>query len=132
MSQTYKFKSLAIANNGKEENAYEEAEKLNVFTLGESKTIDFKLKDGSRQCFHYSHLITSWFGKEEEVQVLKIFFSTHLLSIKGYCLEELYDHLLQHKIKNITEHDERYTSITDEGKVFVIEIDIAWKKKLQE
>ena len=128
MSQTYKFKSLAISNNGKEKETYDETDKLNVFTLSESKTIDFKLKDGARQCFHYSHFITSWLGKDDELQIIKIFFSTHLVTIKGYCLEELYDHLIEHKVKNITEHDERYASMVDEGKVFVIEIDIAWKK----
>lgn len=132
MSQTYKFKSLAISNNGKENDAHEQTEKLNVLTLGESKTIDFKLKDGSRQCFHYSHFITSWLGKEEEVQVLKIFFSTHLVTIKGYCLEKLYGHLIEHKVKSITEHDERYGSMVDEGKVFVNNIEISWKNKSQE
>ena len=128
MSQTYKFKSLAISNNGKEGNTYEEIEKLNVFTVGESKTIDFKLKDGARQCFHYSHFITSWLGKDDELQIIKMFFSTHLVTIKGYCMEELYDYLIEHKVKNITEHDERYASMVDEGKVFIIKIWIEWKK----
>ena len=129
MSQTYKFKSLVIANNGQDDETKDQTEKLTVFSLSESKTIDLKLKDGTRQCFHYSHFITSWLGKDDELQIIKMFFSTHLVTIKGYCLEELYNHLIEHKVKNITEHDERYISMVDEGKVFVTEIDIEWKNK---
>ncbi|MEM6813267.1 MAG: hypothetical protein AAF600_02620 [Bacteroidota bacterium] len=130
MNQNYKFKTLTIANHGKiRESQEEEIEKLNVFTRGDSKTIDFKLRRGLRQCFHYSHFITGWLGKEDERQVIKMFFSTHLVTIGGYCLEELYDHLIEHKVKDITENDERYASMVDEGKVFVTKIDIAWKKE---
>lgn len=90
------------------------------------------VKDGTRQNFHYSHFITSWLGKEDSLQVIKIFFSTHLVTIKGYCLEELYDHLIEHGVKNIIEHDERYISMVGEDKVFVTDIDIAWKKEKTE
>ncbi|WP_136468931.1 hypothetical protein [Flagellimonas onchidii] len=132
MSQTYKFKSLSITNNDKIKDNYQEDENLSVFALGESKTIDFRLKGGSRQCFHYTHFISAWMGKEDELQFIKIFFSTHLVTIKGYCLEELYDCLIEHKVKNITEYDERYASMVEESKVFVIEIEISWKKDREE
>lgn len=127
MNRNYNFKSLSIVENNLEEKTTN-SDELNVFTLGESKCLDLKLKDGSRQSFHYSHFITSWLGKEDDLQVIKIFFSTHLVTIKGYCLEELYNYLIDHKVKNISEHDERYISPMDEDKVFVSEIETKWKK----
>ena len=127
MSQTYKFKSLQISKKEQEQETSAE-DKLTVFTLAESKTLDFKLKDGTRQNFHYSHFITAWLGNEDNLNIIKVFFSTHLVTIKGYCLEELYDHLIEHAVKNIIEHDERYISMVADDKVFVTDIDIAWKK----
>lgn len=131
MSQTYKFKSLQISKNEEEQEASKE-EQLTVFTLGESKTIDFNLKDGTRQNFNYSHFITSWLGNEDNLNVIKIFFSTHLVTIKGYCLEELHEQLIEKRVKSIIENDIRYQSMVDKGKCFVIELNIFWKKEYRE
>ena len=127
MSQTYRFKSLQISKS-EESQVSPDDEKLTVYTVGETKTIDFILKDGTRQNFNYNHFITSWLGIEDNLNIIKIFFSTHLVTIKGYCLDDLYNHLLEHAIKSIKEHDERYISMAEETDVFVTEIDIQWKK----
>ncbi|MAU70846.1 MAG: hypothetical protein CML04_02025 [Pseudozobellia sp.] len=128
MSQTYRFRSLEISKDEQTQGERVD-ENMNVFDVGETKTIDFRLRSGVRQCFQYSHFITAWYGSEDNKSIIKLFFSTHLVTIKGYCLDNLYNHLLEHAIKSIQEQDERYISIVKENAVFVSDIGIQWKKE---
>ena len=123
----YNFKSLRY--QASETNAQDTAaEKLTVFELGESKTIDFVSLDGTRQNFPYIQYLTCWLGKDEKEWALKIFFSTHLVTIKGFCLERLYEAILEMKVKSVTAHDERYADMIDEDETFVSSIRVSWKK----
>ena len=131
MSQNYKFKSLQIDKSGqnKEDKAEKAPNSVTVFETGETRTIDFVLTDGTRQNFAYSHYLTSWLGKDGNDRVIKIFFATHLVTVKGYCLDELYDGLTGFSVKSIQAHDERYADMVEEDKTFVTDIKIAWKKE---
>jgi len=127
MSQKYKFKSLQYSEEEKVQEIT--GEKLTVFETGETKTIDFILLDGTRQNFACAHYMTAWLGKEDNDRVIKIFFATHLVTIKGYCLDELYDELIKLSVTFIKAHDERYVDMVDEDKAFVTDIKVAWKKE---
>lgn len=133
MSQNYNFKSLQIVNNDKnKENTRNEPNDLTVFVIGETKTIDFIMLDGTRQNFSYSHYLTSWLGKEDENSVIKIFFATHLITIKGYCLNDIYNHLTTFSIKTLKAMDKRYIQDINEQKPFITDILITWKKENEE
>ena len=124
----YNFKSLRYQSP--EANTNDTAtEKLTVFELGESKTIDFVSLDGTRQNFPYIQYLTCWFGKEENERSIKIFFSTHLVTIKGFCLEKLYEALLEMKVKSVRAHNERYADMIGEDATFVSSIRVSWKKE---
>lgn len=127
MSQNYKFKSLQFSEEKKEKE--KTGEKLTVFEVGETKTIDFILLDGTRQNFAYAHYMTAWLGKEDKDRIIKIFFATHLITIKGFCLDELYDELTKLSVITIKAHDERYADIIEEDKSFVTDIKIVWKRE---
>ncbi len=127
MSQNYKFKSLQIAES--DHKKAEDPNKLTVFEVGETRTIDFTLLDGTRQNFAYIHYLTAWLGKDGDDRVIKIFFATHLVTIKGYCLDDLYDELIKLSVKYIKAHDERYADMIEEDKAFVTDIKITWKKE---
>lgn len=130
MSQTYKFKSLEIAKNRKEKAKTEKnPNSLTVFEIGDTKTIDFELLDGTRQNFTYAHYLSSWLGKDGEDRIIKIFFATHLITIKGYCLNEIYDALASFNLKHLKANDERYLKTLEEGKSFITDIEIVWKKE---
>ncbi len=134
MSQTYKFKSLEIAKDDqKNKQAEKDPNGITVFEIGDTRTIDFILKDGTRQCFLYSHMLTSWLGKdgntEKKERVIKIFFATHLITIKGYCLDEIYNTLTTLSVKSIKSHDERYADMVAEDQAFVTDINVSWKKE---
>ena len=128
MSQKYKFRSLQIVENSKKNKVKKESpQTLTVFQVGETKTLDFELLDGTRQNFAYSHYLTSWIGKDGSERVIKIFFATHLVTIKGYCLDEVYKYLSKLSLKSIKANDRRYLSATDESKAFVTSIEIKWR-----
>jgi len=73
------------------ENEQANPNEIEVFKIGETKTIDLIIKDGMRQNFPYSHYLSAWLDKEDEDRVLKIFFATHLITVQGYCLDEIYN-----------------------------------------
>lgn len=128
MSQNYKFLSDQFTETDHEnENQQVSPNEIEVFKTGNTKTIDFVLKDGTRQNFPYSHYLTAWLTKEEENRVIKVFFATHLVTIHGYCLDEIYNQLIQFKIALIKPNDLRYLDDVEEGKPFVSNITIEWK-----
>jgi hypothetical protein len=129
MSQNYNFKSLQIADNSEKQKEETNTEELKVFEVGNTKTINFIMLDGTQQNFHYSHYITSWLGKENDETVIKIFFATHLVTIRGVCLGKVYKELSEFKLKSIIENDERYYNETNKNKGFIKKIEILHRKK---
>ena len=73
--------------------------------------------------------MTAWKGVENDERFIKIFFATHLVTIKGYCLDQLYDHLIQFNLKKVVENDERYLKDFGDKEVFVVGLSIEWKGK---
>ncbi|GAB1856128.1 hypothetical protein MHTCC0001_09630 [Flavobacteriaceae bacterium MHTCC 0001] len=136
MSQTYKFKSLEIAQKGQEKPKETKADNpntLTVFETGETRTIDFIQKDGTRQNFAYSHYITAWLGQDKESEkserYIKIFFATHLITVYGYCLDILYNTLISFSVKSIKVYDIRYLDMVDDNQAFVTGIKVNWRKE---
>lgn len=130
MSQNYDFKSL---HYGEDENGQDKPnashKTLTVFEIGESKTIDFIKKDNTRQNFPYSHYLTAWTELEDKKRMIKIIFATHQVTINGYCLDIIYDHLRQFNLKSLKANDERYTSDFPDDAPFITSIIIEWKRK---
>ena len=133
MSQNYNFKSLSVAKNGqdKKEAKTGDPNVLTAFEIGETRTIDFISLDGTRQNFTYTHYLTSWLGKDGDERVIKIFFATHLVTIKGFCLDALYDALTKLSVISVKANDERYQSLIENGKTFVTDIKVIWKKEIE-
>ncbi len=127
MGDNYSFKTLTLVRqNGKPEEK-DDANDLKVYETGDTRTIDFIQKNGTRQCFAYSHMLTAWYGKENEDRVVKVFFATHTVTIYGYCLEGIYEHLCSQNIKSVKAHDERYSDLVQEGNPFIIRLKVEWR-----
>ena len=137
MSQNYKFKSLQIADaeNNKGKKSEKDSNALTVFEIGETRTIDFELLDGTRQNFAYAHYLTAWLGKEKVGQkterVIKIFFATHLVTIHGYCLDKIYNTVTTQTLKYLRANDERYLEMIDDTQPFVRHIEVKWRGEEQ-
>ncbi len=102
------------------------------YTTGKTKTINFVKADGSKQMFPYSQLITAWTEHTDEENVIKIFYSTHLVTFKGYNLDTIYEAIDKQNLKSLTAQDDRYFNLSNEKKVFVKGIEIEWKKATQQ
>jgi hypothetical protein len=130
MSQNYKFKSLEIIKETqKKQDQNYNSEDLKVYEVGDTRTIDFVMLDGTRQNFPYSHYLTSWLGMENEERVIKIFFATHLVTIKGYCLDQIYNELIVFNLKSLKSNTERYLGNVNTDTPFITSISITWKKE---
>ena len=127
MNQNYNFKSLQYSEDDKEQKT--NPDEIKVFEKAETKTIDFIQKDGTRQSFPYAHFMTAWMGRDNDERFIKIFFATHLVTIKGYCLDQIYNHLVQFELKKVIENDERYLKDVKDNEVFVVSLTIEWKGK---
>ncbi len=99
------------------------------YSTGETNTINFIKADGSQQVFPYSQLITVWTEHTEEENVIKVFFATHLVTIKGLNLNVIYEALTSQNLLSMMAQDERYLKARDQKKAFVKGIEIKWKNK---
>lgn len=129
MSQKYKFKSLSIVDKDQQSDGSNDPNALMVYETGETKTIDFIKKDGTKQNFPYSHYMSAWYEKEQDKNewYIKVFFATHMVTINGVCLEVIYEQLKQFSLKSLQAHDLRYVDDVPEGSPFVLSIIIEWK-----
>lgn len=127
MSQKFRFRTLDKVEQNLPKPKADDL--LQVYEKGESRTIDLSFKDGTRQHFAYSHYITGWYGKDNDEWVIKLFFATHIVTIHGYCLEELYENITLLKVKKVTAYDERYLNMVGESDPFVTDIVVKWKNK---
>lgn len=97
------------------------------YETGDTKSIDFIKADGTRQMFPYSQLITAWTEFTDEHQVIKLFFSTHLITLSGYNLGEIYDHIQGQALRRLMVRDARYLNTAKEKQPYVTGIGIEWK-----
>ena len=98
-----------------------------IYETGDHKMLDLQLLNGERQQFNYGYFITAWTETETDAKVIKLFFTTHMVTIKGYCLDEIFDNLLTHTVTSIRANDIRYADSADDDAPFVTNIEIKWK-----
>ena len=91
--------------------------------------MDLYLKDGSRHLLHYSYLIYAELETTENVQVIKMFQTTHMIIIRGYRLEVLYEKIKGHNLEYIKESNQTELAIADDNEPFISEIEIDWRSK---
>lgn len=97
------------------------------FKSGDTGTMDFIKQGGTRQMFPYSQLITTWTEKSDEHNLIKLFFSTHHVALKGFNLSALYELIRKQNLEIVISRDERYLNTAKDNQPYVIEIDIEWK-----
>ncbi len=93
---------------------------------GYGRNICFVKDDGSKIFLSYGHLITGEYNPDENIILLA--FTSHTISLKGVCLEELFYKLMQQLVKQVVCADSRYDIINDEKNAAVYEIVITVKE----
>ncbi len=106
---------------------YKQSDKNNeCFKTGETNTINFVKADGSQQMFPYSQLITAWTEHTDEENVIKVFFSTHQVTIKGLNLSVIYKTMTNQNLLSLSAQDQRYLKVKKQKKAFIKRIKIEW------
>ena len=95
-----------------------------VYKTGDLRTVDFQMLNGDRQNFNYGHHIKAWLGQEDGKTFIRVFFSTDTVTIKGFCLDSLYEDFRKLNVIAVRANDQRYhnTMNTDENEPFVTDI----------
>lgn len=121
MGLTDKFDEM---NGGKKNNPEKQGgqpnEPVNYPTAGDVRNLCFVQPDGKRQFLNYAYLISGEY--DPEASEIKLTYTTHVVALKGYNLEALFESLMVQVPKEIVGIDNRYSEESNEATTGVIEI----------
>lgn len=111
-------------NGGQKENPKKEDgqpdEPVNYPTTGDVRNLCFVQPDGKRQFLNYAYLISGEY--DPEASEITLTYTTHIVTVKGYDLNEIYEALMGQVVKKIVAVDERYRSTRESGAITAIYI----------
>lgn len=93
-------------------------------TAGHVRNICFVWPDGKKAFYNYAYLVAGEFEPNGEQNEIRLSFSSHNVTLKGYSLETLYMALLDHLPRIITASDPRYILDDDKAHEIVVEITV--------
>ncbi|MCF0075235.1 hypothetical protein LZD49_32430 [Dyadobacter sp. CY261] len=94
-----------------------------MHSLGHARNLCLVWPDGRRAFFNYAYLISADFNPGNEMNLIKLGFSSQTVVLKGYGLESLFMQLLDHLPKIIAMIDKRYTMNDESSQVLEIIIE---------
>lgn len=118
MSLTYKFDRLGEGQNDKD--ALGDIERFDG--AASVRNVAFVNKDGVRIFLNYAYLIAAEYKPEDSE--LRLFFSSHIVSMKGRNLDALFEEFKNHGPKTVACGDERYAAMEEDDKIYITNIDI--------
>ena len=96
---------------------------IQQFSFHEGNIITRKLciawHTGRKMVFHYAHFVTCDFDPILDCMILE--FMTRTVTLKGYCLDILYESFLLDKPYTIAVNSERYAEMREPDQPFIIE-----------
>ncbi|MCF2491124.1 hypothetical protein [Dyadobacter sp. CY347] len=129
MNQAFKtrFDQMRESNPAKTEM---EPGDINVHTnplfhsVGHARNLCMVWPDGRQSFFNYAYLVSADFVPGEEMNTIRLGFSSQDVIIKGYGLETLFVQLLDHLPRIITAVDKRYIPAETGGESIVMNIKV--------
>lgn len=91
-------------------------------TSGHTRNVCFVWPDGKRMFFNYAYLVAAQFNPSEDINEIKLEFSGHTVTLKGYGLEGLFMEFLDHLPRIVMAVDERYSMGGNSNETTIIEI----------
>lgn len=127
MNQSFNFKynqlrenNLTTKNNAQSPN--DENNTTTYYEQGGAKNICFVWPEGRKFFLNYAYLVSGEYQAEDNN--ITLIWTTHIVTLKGYQLEKLFDELMQHLPKYVVCVDMRYNQISENGKSVVNEIGV--------
>ncbi|MDQ6482167.1 hypothetical protein [Dyadobacter sp. LHD-138] len=128
MSQGYNLKFDKMRENNPASNqdaSSTEANAERYVTPGTTRNVCFVWPDGKRMFFNYAYLIAAEFDPTKETNEIRLEFSSHTVTMKGYGLEALFMDFLDHVSRTITARDLRFNISSKTNEPFVFKITIS-------
>lgn len=89
-------------------------------TAGHARNICFVQADGSMTFLNYAYLVSGEFKREQNI--IKLEFTTHIVTVIGSYLESLFESFLDHAPQKVYVFEKRYVAIGLQNSVTVNEI----------
>jgi hypothetical protein len=77
-------------------------------TPGYTRNVCFVWPDGKRVFFNYAYLVVAEFNPNEDMNEIRLEFSSHIVLLKGYRLDGLFVEFLDHVPRLVEALDRRY------------------------
>lgn len=99
-----------------------QTEPVNYPTTGDGRNLCFVQPDGKRQFLNYAYLIGGEYDPEDSE--IKLTYTTHVVTLKGYNLEPLFESLMAQVPQKIYSEGSRYSDLENKVDTVVLEIHI--------
>lgn len=127
MSLTSNFDKLYKRHEKKPEKQEGQTDALtNYETEGSVRNLCFVQQDGKRIFLNYAYLVSGEY--DPEASIITLTYTTHVVTLRGYSLEGLYENLMNQICKNIGCVDSRYLVDNEKEKTNTLVFEINIKK----
>ena len=93
-------------------------------TPGYTRNVCFVWPEGKRMFFNYAYLVSAEFTPKEDMNEIKLEFSSHTVTLMGYGLEGLFMEFLDHFPRSVSAVDGRYAFRPNSNRETIIEINM--------
>lgn len=91
---------------------------------GHVRNLCFVWPDGKKLFLNYAYLVSGKFAADSETNTINLGFTSHLVTLKGYQLEDLFFALMEQLPRIIKAEDARYKD-ANESKTIVTDIEVS-------
>lgn len=130
MSQTFKLRYDQMRENdpSKSDPSQNATDAASFYqSAGYARSLCLILENGNRAFLSYAYLISGEFDIEDEINLIRLHFSSAVVVLKGYSLEELFMQLMDQMPRIIQVIDQRYATLAEQVTI-VTEIVITRKE----
>ncbi len=85
--------------------------------------------EGKRWVMPWIHFQYAWHEDQEEFELMKLYYSTHEVSLEGVRLERLVEHFAKFGVEWIRSYDKRYLQLCPQELPFIENIHIEEKEE---
>lgn len=124
MSHGYKlrFDEMREGDPTNSDSTKQDENELFYQSSGHARNVCFVWSNEKKLFLNYAYLVSGEFNPNEEKNLITLTFSSHIVSLHGFNLENLFTALMEHLPRIIIEVDSRYALQGSSKESIVIEI----------
>lgn len=132
MSESGKFKlsyrqrreNDQVKNDSQANSQIDETENKGCDTAGINRTICFVWADRRKKFFNYLYLVSGELDVGGDLNVITLYFTTEIVTLKGYSLEDLFSLIMNQTVPVIIQDDERYAPSDYDNAYIITEMSV--------